>query len=328
MARNQWQAMQETVDGLTQALQNVVQAGNQAAATAKNRAGDLHRNFRSLNPPRFSGSPDPDDAENWQEEIERIFQVMQCTNREKVVQTFLCKRCVDTPINGVDTTTQIQRQNFFRNQSTQVDTLSGQVDTRPSSQNSQFEELGQQVDTLSEQVDTGPSSQNSLFIIWTVCRHHHQGRSTHYGKFVILKWMGATSRPDGQILTVSGKNSSHFSLALILLPSPLHSSISSPNSTLPCTMVRKLGPRRGARSSASSRPIPADSAVAQSERRSKQRNDPAEQPGSSSAPQRAAKRGRPSSSRRGSSPQNPRTEILEESSENPEESSSSSSESQ
>ncbi|MQL79304.1 hypothetical protein Taro_011742 [Colocasia esculenta] len=76
--------MQDTVVGLTQALQNVVQAGNQAAAT-RNGAGDLHRNFRRLNSPRFSGSPDPDEAENWQEEIERIFQVMQCTNREKVV---------------------------------------------------------------------------------------------------------------------------------------------------------------------------------------------------------------------------------------------------
>ncbi|MQL97767.1 hypothetical protein Taro_030465 [Colocasia esculenta] len=84
MARNQWQAMQDTVAGLTQALQNVVQVGNQAAA-ARNGAGDLHRNFRSLNPPRFSGSPDPNEVENWQEEIERIFQVMQCTNREKVV---------------------------------------------------------------------------------------------------------------------------------------------------------------------------------------------------------------------------------------------------
>ncbi|MQL86794.1 hypothetical protein Taro_019326 [Colocasia esculenta] len=39
----------------------------------------------SLNPPRFSGSPDPDEAENWKDETERIFQVMQCTNREKVV---------------------------------------------------------------------------------------------------------------------------------------------------------------------------------------------------------------------------------------------------
>ncbi|MQM17479.1 hypothetical protein Taro_050451 [Colocasia esculenta] len=46
-------------------------------------------------------------------------------------QTFLCKRCVDTPINGVDTSTQIQREI-----GTQVDTLPGQVDIRPSSQNS------------------------------------------------------------------------------------------------------------------------------------------------------------------------------------------------
>ncbi|MQL67749.1 hypothetical protein Taro_000043 [Colocasia esculenta] len=62
----------------------MVQAGNQAA-TARNGAGDLHHNVRSLNPPRFSGSPDPDEVENWKEEIERIFQVMLCTNREKVV---------------------------------------------------------------------------------------------------------------------------------------------------------------------------------------------------------------------------------------------------
>ncbi|MQL84037.1 hypothetical protein Taro_016542 [Colocasia esculenta] len=68
MVHNQWQAMQDTVAGLTQALQNVVQAGNQATA-ASNGAGDLHRNFRSLNPPCFFGSPDPDEAENWQEEM-------------------------------------------------------------------------------------------------------------------------------------------------------------------------------------------------------------------------------------------------------------------
>ncbi|MQL68030.1 hypothetical protein Taro_000318 [Colocasia esculenta] len=135
----------------------------------------------------------------------------------------------------------------------------------------------------------------------------------------------STRRPNShlfrqEILTISLKLSSFF-------PSPLLSSISSPNSTLLCTMVRKLGPRRGARSSASSRPIPADSAVAQSERRSKRRNDPTEQPGSSSAPQRTAKRGRASSSGRGSNPTNPRPEIPDESSENPEESSSSSYES-
>ncbi|MQL97731.1 hypothetical protein Taro_030426 [Colocasia esculenta] len=71
--------------GLTAlSLSLYVPAGNQAAAV-RNGAADLHRNFRSLNPPRFSGSPDSDEVENWQEEIERIFQVMQCTNREKVV---------------------------------------------------------------------------------------------------------------------------------------------------------------------------------------------------------------------------------------------------
>ncbi|MQM06735.1 hypothetical protein Taro_039563 [Colocasia esculenta] len=40
-SRPKWQAMQETVAGLTQALQNVVQAGNQATATARNGAAHL-----------------------------------------------------------------------------------------------------------------------------------------------------------------------------------------------------------------------------------------------------------------------------------------------
>ncbi|MQL94349.1 hypothetical protein Taro_027002 [Colocasia esculenta] len=94
------------------------------------------------------------------------------------------------------------------NQTTQVDALSGQVDTRACSQNSSFQNWGQQVNATPEQVDTGSCSQNSCFQNWdsrstqyqststldqfleqpvsrfgTVCRHHHQGRSTHYGKF-------------------------------------------------------------------------------------------------------------------------------------------------
>ncbi|MQL75497.1 hypothetical protein Taro_007870, partial [Colocasia esculenta] len=99
---------------------------------------------------------------------------------EAQVQTFLCKRCVDTPINGVDTTTQIQRQN---------------VDTRPSSQNSQFEELGQQVDTLSEQVDTGPSSQNSFFHNLDSVSTPPPGQVDTLWEVFILKWMGATCQP-------------------------------------------------------------------------------------------------------------------------------------
>ncbi|MQM20067.1 hypothetical protein Taro_053081 [Colocasia esculenta] len=79
--------------------------------------------------------------------------------------------------------TQQHRFKGKMNQSTQVDTLTEQVDTGSRSQNRLFAKLGQQVDTLSGQVDTRSSSQNSFFIIWAVCRHHHQGRSTHYGKF-------------------------------------------------------------------------------------------------------------------------------------------------
>ncbi|MQL99630.1 hypothetical protein Taro_032354, partial [Colocasia esculenta] len=133
--------------------------------------------------------------------------------------------------------------------------------------------------------------------------------------------------PTASFSSLPARNLHHFSLALILYLSPLHSSISSPNSTPLCTMVRKLGPHHGARSSASSRPVPAEVAVEQLERRTKRRNDSAEQPRSSSAAQRAAKRGRTSTSGRGSHIPNPRPEIPGNSSENPEESSSSSSES-
>ncbi|MQL78561.1 hypothetical protein Taro_010991, partial [Colocasia esculenta] len=104
-----------------------------------------------------------------------------------------CKRSVDTLHNGVDTITQIQRQkdeqmlrlcrhmsksvstrvSYSGNQTTQVDTLSGQVDTRACSQNSNFQNWGQQVDATPEQVDTGSCSQNSYFQNW-------DGRTTQY----------------------------------------------------------------------------------------------------------------------------------------------------
>ena len=55
----QMHELQQTVQGLTQALNNVIQAG------ARNGAGDLYGNFQRINPPRFNGTPDPDEAENW-----------------------------------------------------------------------------------------------------------------------------------------------------------------------------------------------------------------------------------------------------------------------
>ncbi|MQM04796.1 hypothetical protein Taro_037600 [Colocasia esculenta] len=115
-------------------------------------------------------------------------------------------------------------------------------------------------------------------------------------------------------------------------PPPTHPCLppfipSSPSSALPlslASMAPKKAPRRGARSRATARPIPAEEAPP-TERRSKRRHDPAEQPGPSSASPSYAKRGRTSSVRgRGSA--NPRRRILVSSPDPSEGSSSSSSE--
>ncbi|MQL75171.1 hypothetical protein Taro_007538, partial [Colocasia esculenta] len=98
-------------------------------------------------------------------------------------QTFLCKS-VSTHPSMVSTHQHRFKGNMCKNveivsthvksvltrvEPTQVDTLSEQVDTRPSSQNSQFEELGQQVDTLKSSVSTLPPGQvdtlRKLFIL-------------------------------------------------------------------------------------------------------------------------------------------------------------------
>ncbi|MQL88937.1 hypothetical protein Taro_021505, partial [Colocasia esculenta] len=61
------------------------------------------------------------------------------------------------------------------------------VDTRPSSQNIQFADLGQQVDTLSEQVDTGPSSKNNLLHILGSVSTLPPGQVNTLRKLFILK---------------------------------------------------------------------------------------------------------------------------------------------
>ncbi|MQL77949.1 hypothetical protein Taro_010369 [Colocasia esculenta] len=91
-------------------------------------------------------------------------------------------------------------------------------------------------------------------------------------------------------------------------------------------MATKQAPSRGAKSRATARPIPVDDAPP-SERRTKRRHDPAEQPGPSSASPSSAKRGRASSSGRGRGSAYPRRNILDSSPEVSEKSTSSSSES-
>ena len=44
----------------------------------------LMEKFRRLNPPVFKGEGRPTEVETWIREMEKIFQVIQCTNEEKV----------------------------------------------------------------------------------------------------------------------------------------------------------------------------------------------------------------------------------------------------
>ncbi|MQM21905.1 hypothetical protein Taro_054952 [Colocasia esculenta] len=69
----QMRGMQQTIQELTRALLQDAQGGG-----GKHGAGELHHNFRCLNPPKFSDTTDLDEAEHWLKETKRIFRVMQC----------------------------------------------------------------------------------------------------------------------------------------------------------------------------------------------------------------------------------------------------------
>ncbi|RHN60028.1 putative nucleotidyltransferase, Ribonuclease H [Medicago truncatula] len=71
---------------LAAALQAVAQAvGQQPNANAgANAEARMLETFMKKNPPTFRGRYDPDGAQTWLKEIERIFRVMQCTEDQKV----------------------------------------------------------------------------------------------------------------------------------------------------------------------------------------------------------------------------------------------------
>ncbi|MQL89846.1 hypothetical protein Taro_022425 [Colocasia esculenta] len=92
------------------------------------------------------------------------------------VQTPFYKRSVDTPLNGVDTSPQSQRQ---------------KVEELPRL----CRHMSKSVDTLSEQVDTGPSSQNISSHIWDSVSTPPPGQVDTLRKVCNLKWMAATCQP-------------------------------------------------------------------------------------------------------------------------------------
>jgi hypothetical protein len=49
---------------------------------------DKHREFMSHKPPTFGSSPDPLHDEDWLKSVEKMFNIAQCSDREKVLYAF------------------------------------------------------------------------------------------------------------------------------------------------------------------------------------------------------------------------------------------------
>jgi hypothetical protein len=58
---------------------------NQAPPPPPPPARDRHREFMSHKPPSFSHSSDPLEADDWIKIVEKMLNITQCTDREKVL---------------------------------------------------------------------------------------------------------------------------------------------------------------------------------------------------------------------------------------------------
>ncbi|XP_050897695.1 uncharacterized protein LOC127104557 [Lathyrus oleraceus] len=85
------------------AIDDALESVAQALHGQQNQAGDKFRGlgkFQRNNPPTFKGRYDPEGAQVWLKEIEKIFRVMACTEEQKVLfgcnywRNTLLKMCV------------------------------------------------------------------------------------------------------------------------------------------------------------------------------------------------------------------------------------------
>jgi hypothetical protein len=58
---------------------------NQAPPLPPPPARHNHKEFMSHKPPSFSHSPDPLQADDWNKMVEKMLNIIQCTDREKVL---------------------------------------------------------------------------------------------------------------------------------------------------------------------------------------------------------------------------------------------------
>jgi hypothetical protein len=78
-------AQTQLLTNMANTIANMQAQMNQAPPPPPPPARDRHREFMSHKPPTFSHSPDPLQADDWIKTVEKMLNLAQCTDREKVL---------------------------------------------------------------------------------------------------------------------------------------------------------------------------------------------------------------------------------------------------
>ena len=70
-------AIAAAMQAMAQVVQNQQNAGG-------NEGSRMLETFQRNHPPTFKGGHEPDEAQSWLKEIERIFRLMECTDAQKI----------------------------------------------------------------------------------------------------------------------------------------------------------------------------------------------------------------------------------------------------
>jgi hypothetical protein len=78
-------AQMQLIQNLTNTVQQMQAQQNQPPQPAPSPPRDRHKEFMSHNPPTFSHSSDPLDADDWLNTVTKKLEIVQCTDREMVL---------------------------------------------------------------------------------------------------------------------------------------------------------------------------------------------------------------------------------------------------
>ena len=81
-------AQTQLLTNMANTITNMQVQMNQAPPLPPPPARDRHREFMSHKPPTFSHSSDPLQADDWIKTVEKMLNIVQCTDREKVLYAF------------------------------------------------------------------------------------------------------------------------------------------------------------------------------------------------------------------------------------------------